>query len=477
MSGDPKSHARLRQIAILVSCVDASTARQLLLHLPTEKAKQVRKLASQLGEISAEEKRKILSDFQRTAANASAASRSTTSGMQQPAAVDSNAGRPPAQNTGPQLESGGVASYEQDTLPEDDSSGPPWTKLSVDALLKFLREERPAIIAVVISQLDPARAVGVLQELPGVVNHEVLTRMSRLGEVDVEAMEAIDAHLSERLTEYQKTAQSEGQNRRRIEALLSAAPVALREQWQSVLAGDSGSQLSTSQATATQPAPMQAGYPQPAAQPVAQPQPPGSLAEIYQDSTLTTAQPNPYSPDWNPAVAAAANHLDTVDFHSNNPGSGIPLSSNGSPSGGAANREQIYAFGDEDGTAAAASGESAAATGHDAPSSTYTDRSLIQLEFEQLLDLPPALLAQVLSTPDANTVILALAGATPQFIEKFYDLLRHEDADALRARLRTIGPVQLRDMDEAQRRIVQLASELSQPAASAQPRTRQRQAA
>ncbi|MEZ6074465.1 MAG: hypothetical protein R3C56_01965 [Pirellulaceae bacterium] len=68
---------RLRQIAILISSVDAAAARQILLHLPTDKARQVRALVSQLGNVAPEEKRKILADFQRSAATSANSPAST----------------------------------------------------------------------------------------------------------------------------------------------------------------------------------------------------------------------------------------------------------------------------------------------------------------------------------------------------------------------------------------------------------------
>lgn len=54
---------RLRQIAILISSVDSSAARQILLQLPTDTARQIRHLSTRLGEVSAEEKRRVLIDF------------------------------------------------------------------------------------------------------------------------------------------------------------------------------------------------------------------------------------------------------------------------------------------------------------------------------------------------------------------------------------------------------------------------------
>jgi hypothetical protein len=89
------------------------------------------------------------------------------------------------------------------------------------------------------------------------------------------------------------------------------------------------------------------------------------------------------------------------------------------------------------------------------------DRSLVQMEFEQILDLPPHVLATLLSSTESEVVLLALAGATPPFMKRFCEMLDRRDAKALQARLQKIGPIQLRDVDEAQWRIVDNAARLN----------------
>ncbi len=61
----------IRRIAVLVSSVESATARQLLLHLPTPIAKQVRGALQNLGAVSAGERQRILAEFQSTAAKQS----------------------------------------------------------------------------------------------------------------------------------------------------------------------------------------------------------------------------------------------------------------------------------------------------------------------------------------------------------------------------------------------------------------------
>jgi flagellar motor switch protein FliG len=74
---------------------------------------------------------------------------------------------------------------------------------------------------------------------------------------------------------------------------------------------------------------------------------------------------------------------------------------------------------------------------------------------EKLLKLDPEMLAQLLSSLDSQTVLLALAGASPQFMKRFSSMLEPEDAKVLDQRIKRIGSVNLRDIDAAQLRMVQ----------------------
>lgn len=414
---------RLRQIAILISSVDSAAARQILLQLPTDTARQIRQLASRLGDVSAEEKRRILSEFQRSAMSSVERSSVKRSSVEWSPSEDRSAVR--SSNPGDQVRSGrasatvaqssdayfsrqptaeGMDVNHAGQATEEDSEqsmgGEPilraaWTRLSTAALVRFVREERAAVTAVVVSQLAPAVAVEVLQHLPSETRREVLLRLSGLQEIDPEAMQTIDEHLSQRLHEYQHQIQSELQNARRIKSLLAAAPPEMRSDWAELL-GD----------IAPQPAPT---VPQ------------------EQASKGQTTEEQPHRPQ-----ATSSNRDDSAE------------------------RTLQSAVGDDgyilpfrrDGEDPANSKDAAA------------ERLLIQWEFEQILLLPATALAHLLSSTDSQTVLLALAGASPEFMKQFYCMLNRHDAKTLEARLQRIGPIQLRDVDAAQQKIVDNAARL-----------------
>ncbi len=446
---------RLRQIAILVSSVDATAARQILLHLPTDKARRVRELATQLGTVSAEEKRKILAEFQRSATTTSAASQSNASSGSRSAAhnryaadVDELAAQsadlpdyaqPGRTNNSAKTYSTGVHPLRASGGAEGDwndersttahSAADSWTHLSPAALVRFVRSERPAVTAVVISQLAPHVAVEVLQHLPPATSRDVLVRLSRLRDIDPEAMSAIDEHLSRRLNEYQHSIASELENSRRMQSLLAAAPIEIREQWSSILTADS-EQLSEVNHTAAQPTQQSTTDSQGVEQPRnVQP------VEVAHPQDIFDISNNVFS---------------TVDTNANVVGSLNNRTSSAAPESEGfrqpAGPTDILPF-------------PQGATGHN--TTDDVDRSLNQIEFEQILHLPPWLLAKLLSQTDSQFVLLALAGATPQFMKRFLNMLDRQDAKTLQSRLQRIGPIRLRDIDEAQRRIVENAARLT----------------
>lgn len=402
---------RIRQIAILISSVDGPTARQLLLHLPTETTRQVRAAASQLGTVSLEEKRRILSEFQRTARTSSTSATASTSRFAPPlqSGLEARGGleaksvtkakrdkeaesdTEPARNSAHDPRPATPALHSNAHLDEQSTA---WVELSTEALLQIIRSERPAVIAVVLSQLPPKRTVELLSHLPSDVAAAVLQRLSKLQDVDAEAMAAIDEHLAQRLGEYHHRRQSELENSRRIEAILDAAPAGLRSQWSLVL-GD----------TPTSSIPR--GEREPASATSHEPQ--ESITGASQLDLVNTPEP----PDDSPGeVFREETSPDIIPFP------GKRADSRGSE----------------------------------------VDSSLVRLEFEQILSLPPHALATLLSTSDSELVLLALAGATPQFMQRFSKLLAPRDAKALNFRLQRIGTLNLRDIDEAQRRIVENAA-------------------
>jgi flagellar motor switch protein FliG len=87
--------------------------------------------------------------------------------------------------------------------------------------------------------------------------------------------------------------------------------------------------------------------------------------------------------------------------------------------------------------------------------------SAAPLSFGDLECLDSACLAVVLHHADNEVLVLALAGAKPQFADRAIELLGTE-AFAVSQALRNLGPTRMSDVEEAQRQLAEIACQLEQ---------------
>jgi flagellar motor switch protein FliG len=80
--------------------------------------------------------------------------------------------------------------------------------------------------------------------------------------------------------------------------------------------------------------------------------------------------------------------------------------------------------------------------------------------FADLERLDPASLTVVLHHADVELLVLALAGASPEFAERAFELFPADESAALRKALRGLGPTRLTDVEQAQQELAQLAGQL-----------------
>ncbi|MCA9269616.1 MAG: hypothetical protein KDA41_14140 [Planctomycetales bacterium] len=85
----------------------------------------------------------------------------------------------------------------------------------------------------------------------------------------------------------------------------------------------------------------------------------------------------------------------------------------------------------------------------------------IAMEFEDLLELSDADLGRVLRQADGRMLLLALAGASERLMARVYGQLPRREAEMFRRQIEQQGPISLRDVDEAQRRMAALAGALA----------------
>ncbi len=463
----------IRRIAVLVSSVDSAAGRQLLLHLPSDVARQVRTALRQMGPIDPSEREQILREFYSTASRKSAAEKSAAhktaaqnmaaqrSEFFQSGTVSGNSysvvGGPSVRTSpgsassiaspdhGVQLdlsaegEAASAASAGKSPI-VDEAASSTWHQMDAQSLAKFIVGERPTVIAVVLQQLQPSMAVSVLAGIPAAMHREILHQLANLQGIDPDAMAAIEQHIAERVSDYESKKKSQAVGSQRLVALLAAAPPELQSAWVQLIQAEPAVVAGSSTALGSQ-ATL------------------GSAFGVEYGATLG----RPYSvPGPAPAVASAA-----VSQQADPAVSGSIVGSTGpvdvdAPGSALGDAPTILPFPSRrDAVAAAELNE--------------IDRSLIQLEFERLLQLSTSQLAEVLTLSDSRTVLLALAGASPAFMKRFYAMMPKHDARMLEGRISQIGPTRLREIDDAQRQIAELAARLfsnrSVPSRTVTPRS------
>ncbi|MCC6509193.1 MAG: hypothetical protein IT423_08805 [Pirellulaceae bacterium] len=509
-------NAQVRRIAILVTSLDATAGRQLLMAMPSELARQVRRAMTQLTSIDPEEQRQILAEFRLQAMTANQAarhgspnhdtSRTDTSRNDhiesdtarsdtvrsdahdhqrdtRPSAMaphyqpsdstrHTRSGRDRWDDSNDQVDEGDA--FRAHTAPPRDPSRShasntssvadphrPWQRLDVAALTDLLRGERALVIAVVISQLEPRQAAGLLEQLPRTQQRDVIANLSKLGQIDPEAMAAIDDHLALRISDYQHRRDSETESLGRIQDLLAAASPEMRGDWQTIIQ-ETDQQLA--HRLGLPPAHVRSagvpvrGWVQEANRAVAptresQSEKTGQASRAMNQAAMNQSAMN--QPAMNqPAMGRAR----MADLLANNV---LTTADANLPPVGMDSLSHVVSSDSQD--------DSPVVLPFPGVSSrpVHTERNDL-MRFEQILDLPADQIGQVLAAADSEVVLLALAGASPAFMKRFTSMLEKHDARALQVRLRQLRSINLQDVDEAQRRLCELASQLVMETRAAQ---------
>lgn len=192
-----RENGGIRQAAILMASVDSQTARQLLQQMPPATAKAVRRAMVDLGRIDAEEQRAVLAAFKSRVQPAKA--KAPTSSSAVPAA---NTQHPQDANGGtaytPGQSHGAMSSLNAPHF-APQSPGNYWDQYSADQIIEVVTAERPTVIAVVLTQLQPLVANQVLGKLQSELRKEVLVQLSRLQQVEAEIIQEIKDQLQRKL--------------------------------------------------------------------------------------------------------------------------------------------------------------------------------------------------------------------------------------------------------------------------------------
>ena len=421
-----ESNGRIRQVAIVLSSVDASTARQLLGQLPPAQARLVRQQMATLANVTPKERdaamgmlaqltgkssqttthsaRSVHSDSQRTSPAEALLSEvpssldriEFTSGYS--SRTEANSFSDSSSNSSYDARGNPVAFEEQFHNVQRQGENPfqtplwlpPWQQWSGDELARLLSNERPTLIAAVLLQAPVELGSEILQALPSAIATTVLAVLPQLHTTDPSVLQEIYSQLHQRLSDFQRQTSPQNAGMTKLQAILATVSNEARKRFEQGLA-------------------------------VSEP----LLAHAL---GVTNSKPT-----------ATATSQDTkgVEYRA--------VDSAHEPEDRAESLRETLPF----------------------PSKTYDEvagstRQESVFSFESLKTLSLEDLAIVLRSMDPNTILLAASGASRQMRERIEALVDPNEIKRLRARLQGLRTAKLTEKQSAQNKIAQAAHVLLQ---------------
>jgi flagellar motor switch protein FliG len=197
---------RIRQVAIVMQSLDASTAKGLLSQLPPEIARSVRQMMTKLGAISSKERANAFESLEGMLGammgnddvgsdeSASPASALLSHSHGQMDRVEIS---PAAKTSDVDARTdGGGAARDQAAVNQAEI---PWLSWDPATLATYLVNERPAVIATVINQFSPERAKALLDHLPIQIASSTLVALPHLTLSDPSILKDILAEVDRKL--------------------------------------------------------------------------------------------------------------------------------------------------------------------------------------------------------------------------------------------------------------------------------------
>ena len=437
------SDQRIRHVAIVLQSLDASTSRGLLGQLPPVQSKLVRQAMVQMGTVTPQERAAAFqsmqgllkafniqaspdrSAFKETLSPAAALLASHQNGMSDHVELSSQAVA--MEQNQPDWQSGNSARTNSNSIDN-------WRHMPAEALAEILQSERPIVIATVMNQVSVARATAIALALPMNVAATTLAALPHLHRTDVAVLEDIQSELERKIGQYQspKLATEEGLSK--LKAIVACMPTAQQDTWTEAIA----------QSNPVLAAKM--GWNHPANRP--------------SNATYSTSLPAPtrsentsHQPS---AMASTSQHIRSTKQDIFDESMILPFVQYTTAT--AATPAPVKSS-THDKQATAPKSD---APKSDVPKTTVADRETqaSQHAIEDLLQFSDREFVAVLHACQPQTVLLALSGASKAFVTRVERLVPPKDVKRLRDRLHSLGPLQLRDIDEAQTRIVETAMQM-----------------
>jgi len=401
-----KSQHALRKAAVLISSLDRQSADALLDKMGEEQASQVRSAIMNLDPVSPEEQRKVLQEFLQKSGRVT---EPASSGIELDDSLVQRFAQPQTTQT----------AQEFPTQAVDETS--PFRFLHQaggEAFVRFLQHEHPQTIAVVVSHLTPNQAAEVVTQLSSEQQAEVFRRVADLDEMDPEIISDIEQQLEDMLADTIRTQRRRTAGLAAVGAIINAVDGGSRRDVFSNLAQRDQvlfDQLNHLDTHRTQPSPK-----------FSAPAPKIKNRLTARDERIATG-PTP-SPQPKPRPTIREN-FPPVSPAKNGPTKNTVANQGPSP----------------------------------IPQDT-TDKSepRQELTFDEMTQLDYHSLSKVLQAADPKITLLALTGARKEFTDRIFKQLPAKQAAVLRKKMEQTGPLRLRDVEQAQQRLANIAARLAQ---------------
>jgi|SRR5579862_291189 len=176
----------LDRAAVLLLTLDPSQCANVLRRIPEEDVEQLTARMARLERVSANQVESVLQQFQ----DASPEPHLAGSLKSVQAILTEAFGRDHATKLVDRLTK---------TLTEEESDFGNLRKVDPQQLAKFVQDEHPQTVALIVAHLDPTHAAGVLSGLPTALRLDVARRTARLGRVSPESVRTVAGVIRQRL--------------------------------------------------------------------------------------------------------------------------------------------------------------------------------------------------------------------------------------------------------------------------------------
>ena len=421
----------IRKAAILVSALDRNSADALLDKMGPDQAARVRHAVFELDDITDQEQDQVMREF--VAAGGGQVGPPTRKAFEANSAPPFDQAALHAGRQHPATAPGRQADRHDDHARADDGPFPILREASIETLANHLAHENGQVIAVVVAHLPPRRAAELIGRMAPHRQADVLRRVAAMDAASPAAIEVLQQQFEAKLTEELRQQRNRTAGIAAVNLILSAAGSQRDELLNNLTANDNElSQMVRSQST---PGPSpHATLPQKSLRD----------GDQHRDGPRTSSNHRPnetadHSPDPRPARETCPAEPKRTQTADGTPDARTP---------------------DAHTPDARTPGERAKV--EHATSSLPVERAgrTERVTFEQLGELDDQGLAVLFSEIDPEITLLALAGASPEFVQRMMRPLLPREARTLRRKMERLGPIRLSDIAAAQREVAKMATQL-----------------